>query len=89
MNKTLKALDFNMRIPSWIEYLDKIIFDVFGDYRNNMAEFNIRQTAVFVLQACAYDPKFYGYDPFYFSTVALIYSINCFFNSYEQTSHTG
>lgn len=84
INKAIEALGFNFRAPSWIEYLDKVIFDTFGDYRDDLAEFNIRQTAIFVLHACAFDVQFYGWDPFKLAFTALMYSINSFFNQYEE-----
>ena len=85
VNKAIEGLEFNFRTPTWVEYLDKIIFDTFGDYRENLAEFNIRQTAIFVLHACAYDVKFYSWDSFRLSVVALMYSINSFFTNFEKS----
>jgi len=83
VNKAIEALEFDFIIPSWIEYLDKVIFDTFGDYRDNLAEFNIRQNAIFVLHSCAFDVQFYGWDPFKLAVTALMYSVNSFFNQYE------
>lgn len=80
VNKTIERLEFNFRMPSWIEYLDKVIFDAFGDYRESLEVFNIRQTAVFVLHACAFDVKFYTTEPFLLATIALVYSISCYFS---------
>ena len=86
VNKTIEALEFNFRMPTWIEYLDKVIFDTFGDYREHLAEFNIRQTAVFALHACAFDVRYYGWDPFQLSMVVLLYAINSFFNTFEKSN---
>ena len=85
VNKAIDGLDFNFRMPTWIEYLDKVIFNTFGDYRDHIAEFSIRQTAVFALHACAYDVKWYGQEPFYFVTVVLLYAINCFFHTFDTS----
>jgi hypothetical protein len=85
VNKAIEGLEFNFRTPTWVEYLDKIIFDTFGDYRENLAEFNIRQTAIFVLHACAFDVMFYSWNPFLLSVVALMYSINSFFSNFEKS----
>lgn len=83
VNKAIETLEFDFIVPSWIEYLDKVIFDTFGDYRDNLAEFNIRQNAIFVLHSCAFDVQFYGWCPFKLAITALMYSINSFFNQYE------
>lgn len=85
VNRAIEGLEFNFRTPTWVEYLDKVIFDTFGDYRENLAEFNIRQTAIFVLHACAFDVMFYSWDPFRLSVVALMYSINSFFTNFEKS----
>lgn len=86
VNKTIEKLEFNFRMPSWIEYLDKVIFDAFGDYRESLEVFNIRQTAVFVLHACAFDVKFYATEPFMLATIALVYSISCYFTEPVRNS---
>jgi hypothetical protein len=88
INKTIEALEFNFRMPTWIEYLDKVIYDTFGDYREHLAEFNIRQTAVFALHACAFDVRYYSWDPFHLATVTLLYAINCFFSTFEKNQRS-
>ena len=81
-NNAKKHLNFNLRVPTLIEYLDKLFYDIFGDYKENFAEFNLRQVAVFVLHACVYEVLFYAYNPYLLATVAIVYAVEMYFQNY-------
>jgi hypothetical protein len=59
----INKLQFKLNIPTWLEYLDKLIFDVFGDFREELSLFNIRQVAMFVLHIMVYEVHNYSNPP--------------------------
>ena len=79
-----KEIGFKLTNPTLVEYMDKLVFDIFGDYRKNIATFNIRQFALFVLQCTLYDVKFQSHHPKVVCTMALLHSIEAFFTEYEK-----
>lgn len=79
-----KEIGFKLTNPTLVEYLDKIVFDIFGDYRTSFATFNIRQSALFLLQCTLYDVQFQTHRPKVLCTVALLHSIEVFFTEYEN-----
>jgi hypothetical protein len=83
INKALSIFDFNLLHPTWIEYLDKLIYDIFGDYRESLANLSLRSSAVFVLNACAYEVLFYSWNPYHLAAIALLYGINCLEKEFE------
>lgn len=85
INKMLNYLNFEINTPTWLEYLDKLIFDVFGDYRSNVSIFNIRQVALFVLHVLIYDVRSYTNQPRVVVAIALLYSVNAHYMEWEKS----
>lgn len=84
IHKLAKEISLKLTSPTLVEHLDKIVYDIFGDYRRNFATFNIRQSALFLLQCTLYDVKFQSNHPKVLCSVALLHSIEVFFTEYEK-----
>lgn len=56
----LEILEMDLTMPTWMDFLDKYIFDIFGYYRNNTSIFHFRQQCLHVLHIIAMDPTFYN-----------------------------
>lgn len=83
IHRLAKDLGFKLTSPTLVDYLDKLVFDIFGDYRATVAAFNIRQVALFVLQCTLFDVKFQNHHPRVICTMALLHSIEVFFDEYD------
>ena len=57
----LQSLDMNIWQPSWMDFLDKSIYDVFGSYRENHSVFHLRLQSLQILHIVVMDPRFYNY----------------------------
>lgn len=87
IHRLAKDLGFKLTNPTLVDYLDKLVFDIFGDYRVTVAAFNIRQVALFVLHCTLYDVKFQNHHPRIICTMALLHSIEVFFDEYDAQKH--
>jgi len=50
----------DLTMPTWMDFLDKYIFDIFGYYRSNISIFHFRQQCLHVLHIITMDPSFYN-----------------------------
>ena len=87
VNKTLNYLGFEFTEPTWLEYLDKLIYDVFGDHRDQLCVFNVRQVALFALHAMIMDVMFYSKQPKLIAAMALYYSVNAYYSDWMESNN--
>lgn len=86
VNKALNLLHFDLNQPTWVEYLDKLIFDVFGDHREELSVFNVRQAALFALHLMYVEVKFLSIQPKIIAAIAVNYAVNSYFEAWEKNT---
>eukprot|EP01016_Furgasonia_blochmanni_P045574 TRINITY_DN6448_c0_g1_i16.p1 TRINITY_DN6448_c0_g1~~TRINITY_DN6448_c0_g1_i16.p1 ORF type:complete len:592 (-),score=159.20 TRINITY_DN6448_c0_g1_i16:147-1862(-) len=74
----LRALNFNVGIPSTLYYLEKNLYKYFGDDPTNaLAE--IKLNSIYLLKMCYFDIRFLKYKPYLFSLSIMFYTVKSFF----------
>ena len=59
-NLMLETLEMDLAVPTWMDFLDKCIFDLFGYYRTGTSLFHLRQQCMYILHIIVMEPTFYN-----------------------------
>jgi hypothetical protein len=59
-NLMLETLEMDLTVPTWMDFLDKCIFDLFGYYRTGTSLFHLRQQCMYILHIIVMEPTFYN-----------------------------
>ena len=75
----VSALDFNICVPTYLDYLGRIIYNNFqADDAQNLE--SIRSTSIYVLKMCLYHYEMLQFSPKILAYSALCYSVKCLFS---------
>lgn len=85
INNILMTTKFSIDTPSWAEFLDKLIYDIFGDYTSEFGIFNVRQVSLFILHCMILEVKFYSFTCLRIVALSLSFTIDSYFSDAERT----
>lgn len=81
----VSALEFNVNIPTYLDYLGRIIYNNFqADDPKNLE--SIRNTTIYVLKMCLHHYDMLQFSPKILVYSALCYSVKCLFNDLIENS---